>query len=150
MTQVAIRSFFEAMAKSFMAGEYETVASTHVYPGAVYINGEVVVMADRAAFLSLIKNQCRKNYEMGVRRVKNHVVAQSVSRANNYSVWVMWKHFDDMDTLLSTTNARYICRDDARGAPQIQLVEFIDVPACYSDADLEQMTAPQRRMRSAG
>ncbi|MDW3224661.1 MAG: hypothetical protein R8G34_17570 [Paracoccaceae bacterium] len=150
MTQVGVKDFFETMARSFMAGEYEAVASTHVYPGAVYIDGEVIVLADDAAFLRQIKDQCRKNYEMGVRRVKSHVVAQSLSRANNYSVWVMWQHFGAGGELLSTTNARYICRDNALGAPQIQLVEFIDVPACYSAADLERMTALPHRTRGTG
>ncbi|WP_187431550.1 hypothetical protein ROLI_034230 [Roseobacter fucihabitans] len=145
MTIVTIESFFTAMAQCFQDGDHRSVARTRVYPGAIYLEDEVIVLESAAAFVAFMENHCARNYQMGVRRVQNRVVAQSLSRTNNYSVWVVWQHFDAGGELLSATNARYICRDSIMGVPEVQLVEYIDMPACYKEADLDVMGAPRRQ-----
>lgn len=140
MELMPVSLFFSQMEKAYHAGDYDAVARCFALPGGVFGGDNVIVLENRASLLDTLKDQCSRNFSLGVRRARHKVVAQSTSRKNNYSVWVLWHHYDANDVLLNSFNARYFCKDDAYGVPQIQLVEFLELPACYSEQDFRDMT----------
>ncbi|MFK7765546.1 MAG: hypothetical protein AB8B62_19950 [Roseobacter sp.] len=146
MPQMDLTTFFSKLEHAFQMSEFDSVADHFVLPSAVYIGDNVIVLNDRAKLLTVLKHQCKLNYSIGVRNVRHKVVGQSLSRKNNYWARVVWSHYDEDDLLHSTFDARYFCRDDSFGIPQIQLVEFMTTPACYSWQDVVLLSERRQAM----
>jgi hypothetical protein len=141
-----LAAFFKQMEFNYAAGDYASVAEAFVLPGGLYIDNEVIVLKDREGLEAMLRDQCRRNRKLGVCRARSQIVKQSESRANNYSVWIRWDHFDAQNEHLNSFEARYFCRDDARGVPQIQVIELLSIPACYEQEELLMMSDHKRRL----
>jgi hypothetical protein len=141
-----LAAFFKQMEFNYAAGDYAGVAESFVLPGGLYVENDVIVLKDREGLEAMLRDQCRRNRKLGVCRAKSHIVKQSMNRAHNYSVWIRWDHFDANDKYLNSFEARYICCDDTRGVPRIQVIELLSIPACYAAEELRQMSEHKRRL----
>lgn len=146
MARIALTEFFADMVASYQAADFEQVADAYVLPGAIYFDDDVIVLKDRTRLTSLMREHCSRNYRMGVRRLHVRVIAQSLSRSNNYSVWAEWQHYTADGTRLYDVPVRYVCRDDAAGIPQIQLVDLLGLPECFSEREVRAFSEPRRRL----
>lgn len=145
MARMALTEFFDRMVASYLDADFDGVADAFLLPGAIYFGEDVIVLKDRSRLLSMMREHCSRNYQMGVRRLRVRVVAQSLSRSNNYSIWAEWEHYGGDGARLYVVPVRYVCRDDETGTPQIQLVDLLALPQCFSENEVLQLTEPSRR-----
>jgi hypothetical protein len=146
LERMSLKEFFAEMVASYAVADFEKVADCFLLPSAIFFNEDVILLQDRKRLMSMMREQCSRNYTNGVRRLNVRIPAQSLSRGNNYSVWAHWEHFNADGVLMSIVPVRYICQDDALGVPRIQLVELLELPECYSQEDVRQMSEQQRRL----
>ena len=140
-----VGTFFDRMLSNFKEGNYAKVAEVFVLPCAIYFQADVIVVSDRARMQEILQRQCDRNIQLGVRAITYSVPAQSYSRRNNYSVWVTWNHFDRHGDMMFASNIRYFCRDSPEGTPTIQLLEFLEIPACFSEEEVQEMAQSSAR-----
>jgi len=146
MSRMPLTAFFDNLAQACAEGDYRSAAACFILPGGIYVGDRVIVLTGYDQVASLLADTCRHNRAQGAARARPRIFGQSISRRNNYSVWVSWDHVSAQGHSCFHSSIRYFCRDTAQGVPQIQLTEICEIPAGFSTQDVARLSARARAL----
>lgn len=142
--QRRVQLFFDSMVRAYHVSDYDYVTRCFETPGAIYISDAVIVLSSRQKVNWFLKDQCRRNYELGVRSVSCRVHQKVTLPRRHFWAEVTWNHHDCKGRVIYAFNARYFCRDRGNYTPVVQLVEVPDVPDCYTAYEVNNLDSVRR------
>ena len=115
------------LARAACAGDIGTVARAFDYPAALYVDDDILPLANSWTLRELLDRFHKVLLEAGVIDVRVEVAARSLPRGALHSAWIEKSYLDAAGRLAAHAHIR-VFYSTALGQPALRLVEIIEAP----------------------
>lgn len=117
-------SFFAGLARTWLAGDLDSLIGIYVHPLPVYTAGQWRIEATPEATRASVTERRRKAICAGTREIVTNVLEVSELSGDRRPVLVEWLYLDDMARTIGRSEIRYYCRESPDGSRRIEMIEF--------------------------
>lgn len=137
----AVTQFLQSIADCFQDNDLAIIARAHTLPSAVYFTDQILVSHTFEEIENTLSTYRNALLKAGWTRSKYKVLAQSLPRNSQVSIWADWIHLNASSNIISQSKMRLFCTTLGSQISKVQLVEYLDTPSKPLIKDLPLISA---------